>query len=84
MVYWGHQNEKTGFTMMEIETVVKQPHDVIVVGGGIGGVCAAVAASRMGARTLLIEKSINLGGLATRGRIEASCRPVPKSCREVP
>ena len=54
---------------MEIETIVKQPHDVIVVGGGIGGVCAAVAASRMGARALLIEKSINLGGLATRGLI---------------
>lgn len=54
---------------MDIETIVKKPHDVIVVGGGIGGVCAAVAAARMGARTLLIEKSINLGGLATRGLI---------------
>ncbi|MBR3837788.1 MAG: FAD-dependent oxidoreductase [Clostridia bacterium] len=43
--------------------------DVIVVGGGIGGVAAAVAASRGGAKTLLIEKSINLGGLATSGLI---------------
>jgi len=43
--------------------------DVIVVGGGIGGVAAAVAASRGGAKTLLIEKSINLGGLATIGLI---------------
>ncbi|MBQ9784024.1 MAG: FAD-dependent oxidoreductase [Clostridia bacterium] len=54
---------------MEIETTMKSCHDVIVVGGGIGGVCAAVAAARMGADVLLIEKSINLGGLATRGLI---------------
>ena len=54
---------------MEIQTVSKKPHDVVVVGGGIGGVCAAVAAARMGASVLLIEKSINLGGLATRGLI---------------
>ncbi|MBQ8311427.1 MAG: FAD-dependent oxidoreductase [Clostridia bacterium] len=52
-----------------IETVVKKEHDIIVVGGGIGGVCAAVAAARQGASVLLIEKSINLGGLATRGLI---------------
>lgn len=54
---------------MEVETILKDGHDVIVVGGGIGGVCAAVAAARMGADVLLIEKSINLGGLATRGLI---------------
>ncbi len=44
-------------------------YDVIVVGGGIAGVAAAVAAGRAGARTLLIEKAINLGGLATTGLI---------------
>lgn len=54
---------------MNIETVTKKEHDIIVVGGGIGGVCAAVAAARMGADVLLIEKSLNLGGLATRGLI---------------
>lgn len=54
---------------MNIETVTKKSHDVVVVGGGIGGVCAAVAAARQGASVLLIEKSINLGGLATRGLI---------------
>ena len=40
-----------------------------MVGGGIAGVAAAVAASRKGAKTLLIEKGINLGGLATVGLI---------------
>lgn len=54
---------------MEIQTVTKKERDVIVVGGGIGGVSAAVAAARAGADVLLIEKSINLGGLATRGLI---------------
>ena len=54
---------------MNIETIIKKTHDVVVVGGGIGGVCAAVAAARQGASVLLIEKSINLGGLATRGLI---------------
>ncbi len=49
--------------------IEKQSYDVIVVGGGVAGVSAAVAASRKGAKTLIIEKQINLGGLATMGLI---------------
>ena len=49
----------------------KENYDIIVVGGGIAGVAAAVSASREGAKVLLIEKSINLGGLATSGLISA-------------
>ena len=30
--------------------------DIVVVGGGPGGIMAAIAASRTGARTLLIER----------------------------
>ena len=52
-----------------IQTVEKQKYDVIVVGGGIGGVSAAVAAGRAGCRVLLIEKGVYLGGLATAGLI---------------
>ncbi|MBM3129237.1 MAG: FAD-dependent oxidoreductase [Chloroflexi bacterium] len=44
-------------------------YDVIVCGGGIGGLAAAVSASRLGASVLLVEKSITLGGLATLGLI---------------
>lgn len=40
-------------------------YDVIVVGGGPGGVGAAVAAGRSGAKTLLIEREGCLGGAAT-------------------
>ena len=42
----------------------KKRYDVIVVGGGVAGVSAAVSAARNGASTLLVEKQINLGGLA--------------------
>lgn len=45
------------------------PVDVLVVGGGMAGVAAAVAASRLGADTLLLEKTALLGGLATNGLI---------------
>lgn len=42
-------------------------YDVVVAGGGIAGVAAAVAAAREGASVCLIEKQIGLGGLATLG-----------------
>lgn len=37
--------------------------DVTVIGGGPGGLAAAAAASREGARTLLIEREARLGGV---------------------
>jgi hypothetical protein len=39
--------------------------DVVVVGGGIGGVCAAIAAARQGAKTALIQDRSVLGGNAS-------------------
>jgi flavin-dependent dehydrogenase len=44
-------------------------YDVCVVGGGSGGVGAAVSAARHGARTLLIEASPDLGGTSTRAGV---------------
>jgi hypothetical protein len=44
-------------------------YDVVVVGGGVAGVAAVLAASRHGAKTLLLEKQVVLGGLATAGHI---------------
>lgn len=46
---------------------VSQEVDVLVVGGGPAGVGTAVAAARLGARTLLIEQSGAVGGVATTG-----------------
>ncbi len=44
-------------------------YDVIVAGGGPGGIPAAVAAARAGAKTLLVERYGYLGGMATAGLI---------------
>ena len=44
-------------------------YDVVVAGGGMAGVGAAIAASRGGAKTILIENTSMLGGLATAGLV---------------
>lgn len=44
-------------------------YDVVVVGGGIAGVSAAVSAAREGASVCLLEREYALGGLATLGLV---------------
>jgi hypothetical protein len=41
--------------------------DVLVAGGGVAGVAAAVAAARAGASTMLVERGGFLGGVASAG-----------------
>jgi hypothetical protein len=53
----------------KLTTEVCGEYDVIVAGGGVAGVAAALAAARHGAKTLLLEKQVVLGGLATAGHI---------------
>ena len=53
----------------EREIAIREKYNVVVVGGGIAGIAASVAAARQGVSVLLIEKGINLGGLATVGLI---------------
>ncbi|MBO5968627.1 MAG: FAD-dependent oxidoreductase [Clostridia bacterium] len=43
--------------------------DVVVVGGGPAGLCAAVAAARGGAKVILVEKNAFCGGMATAGMV---------------
>lgn len=50
-------------------------YDVVVAGGGIAGVFAAVAAAKTGAKTLLVEASTFLGGVVTMGPLEALMTP---------
>ncbi|MEP2774331.1 MAG: FAD-dependent oxidoreductase [Luteolibacter sp.] len=47
--------------------------DVVVIGGGSAGLCAAVAAARAGARTVLIERSAMLGGMGTLAKVHTFC-----------
>ncbi len=48
-------------------------YDVIVAGGGLTGVCAAVGAAREGSRVLLLEATGALGGMATMGLVPVWC-----------
>jgi len=48
---------------------LSKPFDVAVFGGGPAGICAAVAAARLGARTVLVERYGYLGGMATAGMV---------------
>ncbi|MBP7461721.1 MAG: FAD-dependent oxidoreductase, partial [Candidatus Delongbacteria bacterium] len=45
--------------------------DVLVVGGGTGGIAAAIGAARMGARVILTEETEWLGGMLTAAGVSA-------------
>jgi flavin-dependent dehydrogenase len=44
-------------------------YDVVVAGGGISGISAAVTSAKKGLKVLLIEQSAMLGGMGTSGLI---------------
>lgn len=50
-------------------------YDVIVGGGGVSGITAGIAASRNGAKTLLLERFGFLGGVATAGLMYMAYAP---------
>ncbi|MBE6770106.1 MAG: FAD-dependent oxidoreductase [Ruminococcaceae bacterium] len=52
-----------------IETKITQECDVLVCGGGVAGISAALAAARQGKKVTLLEKQFMLGGLATAGLV---------------
>ncbi|MGJ8672644.1 FAD-dependent oxidoreductase [Rubritalea sp.] len=47
--------------------------DVVVVGAGSAGVCAALAAARMGSKVMLIERSQQLGGMGSLAFVHTFC-----------
>jgi hypothetical protein len=59
---------KTVTEAVRVVQVIRET-DVIVVGGGPGGIAAAVSAARGGAGTILIERYGHLGGMSTGGLV---------------
>jgi len=45
-----------------VRKIITQKYEVVVVGGGLAGVCAAIASARLGAKTALIQDRPVLGG----------------------
>ncbi|MBQ2531749.1 MAG: FAD-dependent oxidoreductase, partial [Bacteroidales bacterium] len=43
--------------------------DLLVIGGGPSGVCAAISAARLGAKVMLVDSGNCLGGMGTKGLV---------------
>lgn len=56
--------------------------DVAIIGGGVGGCAAAVAAARRGLHVMLFEKGVSLGGLATNGYVPQVAGNIEGVCLE--
>ena len=57
--------------------------EVCVVGGGSGGMAAALAAAREGVRVILVEKQAMLGGTSTAGLVSMRSGPSDAIAREI-
>ena len=64
-----HLTDGTTYTEAEKAIPVARKVDVLVIGGGPGGVASAISAARGGADTLLLERYGHLGGMATGGLV---------------
>ncbi len=57
------------FIQETLSTPIKMECDVLVAGGGIAGISAAISAAREGKTVILCERMFMLGGLATAGLV---------------
>ncbi len=71
----GFLEQNMSYTLSSREIPLLSNWDVIVVGGGVAGTAAAIAACREGSRTLLIEAHSCLGGLGSAGMVPGWCGP---------
>ncbi len=51
----------------------RESFDVVVIGGGSAGIAAAVSAARQGARTVLLERHGQAGGMGTASLVHTFC-----------
>ena len=56
--------------------------DAAVIGGGVGGCAAAIECARRGLHTMLFEKGVTLGGLATNGYVPQTAGNIEGICME--
>ena len=59
------------FVAIFLSSCTKSNYDVVVVGGGASGIASAIQSSRLGSKTLVIEKSDWLGGMITSAGVSA-------------
>ena len=69
-------NSNKGMMLISKNVPVFGDYDVIIAGGGLGGVSAAVASAKAGARTLLVERNGFPGGVATAGMCSSVFNPM--------
>ena len=67
MIFFEYKNGKVMTGREEIP--VYGEYDVVVVGGGMAGTGAALAAAKGGAKTIIVENTSALGGIATMGLV---------------
>ncbi|NLD88176.1 MAG: FAD-dependent oxidoreductase [Clostridiales bacterium] len=56
--------------------------DVAIIGGGVSGCAAAIESARKGMHTIIFEKEVSLGGLATNGYVPQLAGNVEGICLE--
>ncbi|MFC1900115.1 FAD-dependent oxidoreductase [Chloroflexota bacterium] len=64
------------------EVDIFEEAEVVVVGGGPGGVSAAISSAREGAKTILVERYGHLGGMSTGGLVLMLTTFPPGQCQE--
>lgn len=55
------------FLFLPISLFAQQTYDIVIVGGTPGGITTAIAASREGKKSLILERTKHIGGLPVNG-----------------